>query len=208
MEQITMNDYSRITDIIMFFNQRFTLNFSVNLQKKKNNIIKPIHEEYLYFNQNRGRTISIKRRIDAYFVINDFVDFNNSVIIGAKDIYLLKYFLDNNVMPWFFDKTRVFHNDNNGNLILRGKFKKQEIPLSERTYLAFYPVVISFLDGSTKEGIRMYINREDCFVEYDINKFFEFYYYIDKTDIYTAATNLISYAKMKPYGINLSEIGD
>ena len=203
-----MNDYNRITDIVMFFNQRFSLNFTVNLQKKKNNIMRSIHEEYMYYNQNLGNTISIKRRIDAYFVINDFMEFNNSVIIGARDIYILKYFLDNKIIPWFFDKTRVFYNDNNGNLILKGKFKKEEIPLSEKTFLAFYPVVVNYLDGSTKEGIRMYINREDCFIEYDINKFFEFYYYITNTDIYTVATNLLNYVKMRPYGINLSEIRD
>ena len=69
------------------------------------------------------------------------------------------------------------------------------------------PIIITYEDGTLKEGIRMIINNKNNFIDMDINKFMEFYYYICNTDIYCAATNLLNYVKIGPYGMNQSDIG-
>ena len=62
------------------------------------------------------------------------------------------------------------------------------------------------MDESVKEGIRMYINSDDTYVDYDINKFMEFFYYMMNTDMYNAAQNMIQYIKTQPYGTNLKDL--
>jgi hypothetical protein len=54
----------------------------------------------------------------------------------------------------------------------------------------------------------MYINNESCYVDYNIDKFFEFYYYIKNTDMYGAAQNMLQFVKTKPYGNNLRDMNE
>lgn len=208
---ISFVDYNKITDRIMFFDKYFTLNFTVNMysKRKEDNRIFPNVAEYSYYNSAQDKNvISIKRNIDCAFVILHSQDKDVFLSIKPKDIYMLVYALDNMVIPWFIGDKRIFSYDNNKNLILKGKWSDVELPLSDFSYLRFAPIVLNYVDGTYKEGIRMFINTDMCYVDYSIDKFFEFYYYIKNTDMYGAAQNMLQFVKTKPYGNNLRNMND
>ena len=206
---ITMLDYNKITDTLMYLAKGVTLNFTVSLCKVNpdTNKIVSAHNEYKYYSAKLGQnSLSIKRNIDCYFVVNVINDFNNCVPIKPKDVFLFNYVVDNNVLPWFMGDTRIFAFDNNSRLILKGKYNKVDFPINDYKYLSMIPIIITYDDGTTKEGVRIYINSEDFSIDVDINKFLEFYYYIHNTDMYVAATNLLLYVKAKPYGIHVYDM--
>lgn len=202
-------DYDRITDTLMYFNQFVTLNFCVNLTRKNKNTgqLTHFHSEYRYENEYLGKeSQSIKRFVDGYFMINDSRDYTNSIIITAKDILMLRFVLSDKVFPWFVGKKKVFAFDNTNKLMLRGNWKTVEFPLSEYKYINFKPILLTYEDGTYKEGLRMIINSSDNILDIDINKFFEFYYYMFNVDMYLASITLLNYVKMIPYDCNCIDV--
>jgi len=203
---ISFLEYGRITDILMYFDKYTTLNFTVNMVRKtKDDRITYNHAEFVYYNEGMGQNmISIKRSIDCAFTITNKQGL--FISIRPADMYMMQIVLKDMVLPWFAGPTRIFKVDNNNGIILKGKYTPAEIPLSEYAYIRFIPIVYTYIDESVKEGVRMYINNEDTYVDYDINKFMEFFYYIMNTDMYTAAQNMIQYIKTKPYGTNIKDV--
>lgn len=202
-------NYDKITDTIMFFNKYITLNFCVNLTRKSKNGIMSFHSEYEFYSYGENyerESHTIKRMIDSYFLINDSRDFNNSIVIRAQDILMLRFLLSDQILPWFVGKHRVFNFDNNGRLILRGNWKQQEFPLSEYKFIGFAPIILEYDDGTLKEGIRFIFNSSDNYVDIDVNKFFEFYHYIMDTNMYTTAAILLNYVKTMPYECNMIDL--
>lgn len=204
---ISFLEYGRITDQLMYFDKYTTLNFTVNMvRKSKDDRVFYNHNEYIYYNEKMNQNmISIKRNIDCAFTIS-----NNQegifVSIRPSDMYMIQLALKNMILPWFIGGTRIFKVDNNNGIILKGKYTPVEIPLSEYSYIKFVPIIYNYMDESVKEGIRMYINSDDTYVDYDINKFMEFFYYMMNTDMYNAAQNMIQYIKTQPYGTNLKDL--
>ncbi len=204
-------DYDRITDTLMFFDRYTTLCFMVNLTKKnsKNNKYYHYHSEASYYNSYlEKQSHSIKRNVDCCFVINDTRDYNNNFIIRPQDIMMLRLLLQNVVIPWYIGNKKVFSFDNNGIMILRGKYNRAEFPISEYSYMNFDPIVLQYDNNQYKEGIRITINQADNYHDIDITKFMEFYYYIMNTDMYNAAIGLMQYIKTKPYNMNSYEVNN
>lgn len=202
MGELTFLDYDKISDTLMFFSKDITLNFCVGLTRKnQRNEIVHFHNEYEY-KSNGKQCYSIKRSINAYFTINDYRDYNNGVMIRAQDIALLQMIMNASIIPWVVGPKRIYAFDSNQKLIIKGKWNQVDFPLSEYKYLSFAPIVITYQDQTMKEGIRITINDKSNYVDIDINKFMEFYYYICNTDIYSAAIGLLNYVKSGPYGLN------
>lgn len=202
---ISFIEYGRITDTLMYFDKYTTFNFTVSMiRKNKDERITYNHAEFIYYNENLGKNmISIKRTIDCAFTIANKQGLY--IAIRPADMYALRLLLKTMVLPWFAGPSRIYKNDNNNGIVLRGKYTPAEIPLSEYAFIRFIPIIYTYADESVKEGIRMYMNDEDTYVDYDINRFMEFFYYIMNTDMYTAAQNMIQYIKTEPYGTNISE---
>ena len=205
---ISFMEYGRITDVLMFFDKYYTLNFTVNMiRKSKDDRIFYNHAEYMYYNEKYNQNvISIKRQIDCSFTITHSADKNIFISIRPSDMYAVKYALKELVLPWVIGEKKVFRLDNNGTLVLKGRYTPVEIPLSEYTYLKFVPIIYDYIDGSLKEGLRMYLNSDETYVDYDIGRFMEFLYYMTSVDMYTAAQNMMQYIKTKPYGTNIKDI--
>jgi len=209
MGQLTFLDYDKISDTLMYFSEYITLQFCVSLSRKqsKTNKVLRFHSEYKYRNNDDGRDCySIKRNFNAYFILNDSRDYNNSFVIRTQDIVLLQMVMQNNIIPWFIGNKRIFGLDDKHNIIIKGKYSPVDFPISDYKYISFLPIVCVYEDGATKEGIRLVINDSGNFVDIDVNKFMEFYYYICNTDMYTAAVTLLNYVKMSPYGQNMMDI--
>lgn len=205
MDAIHFFDYDKITDTLMFFTQTVALKFGVNLSKTKNDKRYPFHNEYAYMS-NGHKAYSIKRSINCWFLIDDSNNFENNILIRPQDVTLLQLLLTNNVIPWIIGENRIYGMNDENRLILKGKFTKVDFPLSDYKFISFLPIVIEYTDNTSKEGIRLIINNKDNMIDININQFLEFYYYIMNVDMYSAATNLLNYVKMKPYGENMYDM--
>lgn len=201
-------DYSKITDLLMYFNDKFQLLFSVQLQKKSKDMIGKefCHKEFIIANKSGfGTTVSVKRHFNMGLIINNMESYNDSAYIRIKDIPVLQYLFKNVIMGWFFGEAHIYDIVDK-RLVITGKYKDVDIPLSETSFLSFSPIILDYEDGTSKEGIRMSVNRYDNFCDMSIDKFMEFQYYICNVDFYTAATNLLTYLKTQPYGINVIDM--
>ena len=201
-------DYDKISDTIMWFNQNYTLKFNVILKRRtKEGAEYPFHSEYKSLNPKSDKEyLSISRSFNFYFSIDNRINFNNGIMLRPNDIELLSMVIQNNIYPWFSGKTSVFGTDDQGKRVLKGKVKDIAFPLSDQKYISFRPILIEYDNGQSSEAIRIVINKEEDFFDITINKFMEFAYYIIHTDMYTAATNLLTYVKTKPYLVNYKDL--
>lgn len=209
MGKINFLDYDKITDTLMYFSREISLNFCVNLTRKnqQGNVIH-FHSEYNFYNESLGKnSYSIKRNITPSFIINDNKDYRNSILIRPQDVSLLQMVLNSNIIPWVIGPKRIYHMNQDNKLIIKGKWNQVDFPLSDYKYISFAPIIITYQDSTMKEGIRFTINDKTNYVDIDINKFMEFYYYICNTDMYNAAIGLLNYVKTGPYGENLYTFG-
>lgn len=203
---ITFFDYDRISDTLIYFSQDIIFRFNVQLSKKdKYDHRNFFHKEYEYMSKysDTKYAYSIKRDMTFYYSIDDNRNYMNGVMIGINDVYLLDMFIKNNILPWYIGDKSIYGNspDNNG-LIIKGKWRPQQFALSDYKYMTFMPIVLTYDDNKTNFGIRLVINKEDNFVDIDLNKFLAFYQIISKTDMYSVASNMVNYVKTMPYNVN------
>lgn len=202
IKPVSFLEYGRITDTILWFDTNVKLSISVNLTYNSRNKNKSGSNlsEYIYYNENMGTNmVSVKRNIDCYFCI-DSTDKELFLPIYPRDIYILQKAMTDMVLPWFFGEKTMFKMDNNGRLILKGKYTPVEIPFNNTYFIRFDPIVIDYVDGTCKDGVRLTFNNNNSYVDININKLLEFYYYIMNTDLICAAQNMINYIKTPPYG--------
>lgn len=208
IQPISFLDYGRVSVILMMFDKSFRLSLVVNMTHK-NQQGKITHNinEYYYHNENYGMNmISTKMFLDCWFQIDSTEKTGCYASIYPRDIFIVQKALTEMVLPWFFGDKRIFKLDNNSRLVLKGKYTPVEIPFNNNIFLRFDPIILDYEDGTCKEGVRMTVSNNDCYSEFNINKFLEFYYIIMNTDIVSAALNMINYLKIEPYGINLKNI--
>lgn len=201
-------DYNKITDILMYLNDKIRLSLVVKLNSKdKNNNERNFHSEYHYPNEYKNiNRYSITRNFSEYFLIGDPKDFKNSVIIRPADLMMVRLILTNVVRSWFIGKNRIY-TIKDDKLVISGKYNEVEIPFSDYNVIHIDPIVCTFQDGKMCEGIRLFINSRTVFADMPIMKFWEFYYYMTEVDIYTAASVMVNYVKTQPYGMNMLENG-
>ena len=201
-------DYDKITDTLLFFNNIITLDISTQLSRKdqKTSNVLSFHSEYTYPINNRNNH-SIKRYINCFFIINNKKDYTNSVIIRPGELPLLQMIMENS-FHWFMGNKKIFGFNDNNEMIIKGKYSTLDFPLSDYKYIAFEPVIIQFQDSTFKEGIRMYINSSEIFVDMTIDKFMNFYYIVKNLDIYSYCANMLCYVKTPPYNQNMVYLDD
>ena len=208
VKPVSFLEYGRITDTIMWFDTKTKLNIVVNLtysNKSKGKSGSNL-SEYQYYNENLGQNmISVKRSIDCFFCI-DSVDKEIFLPISPRDIYIVQKAMTNMVLPWYFGDKTMFRMDNNGRLVLKGKYTPVEIPFNNTNFIRFDPIIIDYADGTCKDGVRITINDNNTYIDCSVNKLLEFYYYIMNTDLVCAAQNMINYIKTPPYGEGLINI--
>ena len=210
MELRTFVDYDRISDVLMFFNNDTTLEFVVVLSAKdKAGNRSFFHSEYdyesdKYFGIDQGH--SIKRRMTFYFSINDKK--TRSFVIRPEDSIMLTMLIESQVLPWYFDPKRKIFSIIEGQLRIVGTYKPVVFAHNDISYLRLIPCVYQFEDNTYKEGIRMYVSSETTFVDMEIDKFLSLFYFISRTDMYSVATNMVTYVKTPPYGVNTYSISN
>ena len=202
---IDFTEYDRITDILFYFNQFITLNFNVTFSRKSKDGSRMYYQfetEYSsrFVGTNKAR--AIKRNMNFYFTIDNKNDFGGSFILRPSDVFILLNCIKEQIMPWFFGNKRIFTIKEN-RLIIKGDFNPVMYAQSEYKYISFSPIVLSFEDGTYKEGVRFTLNNKTEFVDMSIDNFMGLYYILQNTDMYSAACSLCTYVKQSPYGVNI-----
>lgn len=201
---VQFQDYDRIVDILMYLSKDITLNFNVNLSKKSvNNERMFFHYETeynsKYYGVDKGRTI--KRNMSYFFTLDDKNNFINSFIIRPQDVVLILMGIENAILPWFTGQKRIYSLVDK-KLVITGKFKPFNYVQNENKYISIHPLVISYEDGTFKEGIRLYLNSDTVYADLDLDRFMGLYYILKNTDMYAVASSMALYAKTGPYDVN------
>lgn len=204
-------DYDRISDTLLYFDNNTVLEFVVNLSSKDragNRLFFHTEVDYdsnKYYGVDKGH--SIKRRMTFYFAINDRRAFDRSFIIRPEDAMMLDMLIKSQILPWYFDSKRKIFSFIDNELKIVGQYQDVVFARNEYSYLRLQPCIYKFDNGTFKEGIRMYVSSQEVFVDMEIDKFLGFYYFITNTDMYAAAASLVTYAKCPPYEINKYSMG-
>lgn len=199
-DAIYFEDYDKITDTILWFSQDIFLRFTVSLASKaQDGTRRSHHQEFAYESKydNVAVSRSIRRDINCYLSVEVKNDFFNSAMIRYQNMIMMKLKMDN-VVQWF---TTLFTMEDN-KLVIVGNYKNEQVHLDYGKVLEFEPIVLQFDDGTFCEGVRMYVNSRDTYVDMPIDKFMAFYYIIDKFDMYQNAIILLNYIQRPEYGYN------
>lgn len=196
--------YDRITDTVMYISDNITLEFVLSLSKKMKSGDRNFFHSDITYNSERylGTELhSIKRQMNSYyFVLNNKEVFSNGFLIRPQDQELLIMFINNNILPWFFDNNRNAFQLVKGKLALK-EYTQMIYTQSELKYISFDPCIISYEDDTYDKGIKLGINGNNI-CELSVDKFMGFYSIIKNTDMYGAACSLANYVKAAPYNIN------
>lgn len=205
---IRFDQFDRISDVLLYFNQDFSLRFNVKLSfKNRNGGRSFFSREYGYSSPyyNIDYSYSIRRDLTFFYTINNKNNYQDSVVIKPHDVVSLKVIFET-IMNWFVGPKRIFGVVNK-ELVIKGRWRRIMFPLSDYQYIAFTPIVIEYEDHNRVEGLHMEINNPENTVDIDITKFFTFYYIICNTDMYACANSMINFAQSnyRSEGIQLME---
>lgn len=207
---VNYTDFDRITDTILFLDNNHTLDFCTRLSGKDKNGYRKFYEFESQYQSNQylGTDIgrSIKRTMSFYYLINNKSMFTGGIILKVNDVYILHTLIETKILPWFFSNNRIFKEKDN-KLVIIGEYKPVEYIKDLQNWIRFEPIVIAYEDGSFKEGIRMTINSNDDFIDINIDKFLEFFGYLNFQNMYLQSEAQCNYVKMGPYLANNIIIG-
>lgn len=206
---LNYTDFDRIHDIIMYFDNNFSLGFVTRLSSKSQTGYRKFYEfqsEYpinKYAGVDKGH--SIKRIMFFYYIIENKQYFDSSMILKANDVYIIRNIIDNSVFPWFFGSTRIYK-EKDERLVITGDFQPVSYIQNLQRWLRIEPIVISYEDGF-KEGVRIYVNSDNDFMDLSLDKFIEFVCYMDPKMMYTQSMAQCNYVKIAPYDSNMISVG-
>jgi hypothetical protein len=180
------------------------LKFTVSLRKmnSKNNMMQFYHKEFAY-NSGNDALISISRDFNYYYTIDDIKNKQDTIVLRPGAVEMLRMLFTNNIFPWFYgSKTAFVNKDGELNVVSK---KSEQMPLDNKTYIEFRPIVIYF-DNTAEQvpGVRLTINRSENLIDIPLDKFMEFASILIRTDMINYAANMLTYVKSKPYGTNLN----
>lgn len=184
-------DYDKISDNLMFLGKNISLNFNVSLAyKSPDGGRRHFHSEYRYKSKYNdvSNVCSVKRSFDYYLSIDIKGDMDNSIMIRTSNMIMLKLKL-NKVAEWF---TTLFQIKND-KLCIIGDYENISMIFAAHKAISFEPIIINYEDETCKEGVRLYINSNDNYVDLSIDRFMELWYLIDNLNMYQAAIVLLNY---------------
>lgn len=201
------SDYDRVVDTLLYLSDNITFDFVVVLSTKDKAGNRSFFHSETEYESNKYSDVSmgkgIKRKMIFYFVINNKQYFDGGFILRPQDVQMLIMLIEQTILPWYFDHHRRIFSIIDNKLVITGKYNPVEYIRNEYQYLQFVPNVYTFENDTYKEGIRMYINSSNSFVDMEIDKFMGLYYILKNTDMYGVATGLTTYVKTAPYDINV-----
>ena len=205
---IRVNEYNKISDLVMFIGQNCVLKFNVILNSEgKDGRIENFHKEYQYYSKKYDTNqYTISRKFDYYLTIeNQFaseIGFKESIIIGINEMMMFKLLLKS-AINWFMDSqySNMYANKDGKLVLVNPQTPKRAVFKSK--YIEIEPIVYISQEDSYDFGVRMYLNSETNYTELSFNKLCGLYYIIDSLNLYQAAITLINYLQRPEFGTNL-----
>ena len=197
-------DYDRISDTLLYFDNGISLDFIVQLSRPDRFKNRRFYEsEFEYGSKYSGRVNdrSIKRFMLFNFALNVKDDYLAGIKLRNQDVEILKMLLSQKVIPWFIGDNKIFKIVDS-KLTIVGNIDPVFYTQSVYKYIRFDPTVISYEDGTFKEGVRMELSDPSIWTYIDIDKLFGFLNLLKNTDMYNAAIGLCNYVKMGPHGLS------
>lgn len=205
------NDYSRISDKVMWLGSGAVLNFNVDLffqrkDIKSGNYIKEnFHREYMYkVEDDDPYRVKIIRDFSYYFSIEYNTKHNKArVAIGPEQIYFIIFILKK-VMQWFIgeDGINTIFSSKNNKLFIPIHPEPIKIDLAFNGYIEFEPAIGFNKDGYEVIGINVYLNSDGSFFFMEHSILFSLFHMLNTCNMYTLAQNMLNYIGRPEYGTN------
>lgn len=204
--QIKVINYEKLVDELYYLGSNFIMKFNVILNKKnEDGTRRNYHSEYSY-NSNKYSNVNtlytMKRSFNYYISIEYMGKENDTFIqIRVQDIMKVNYALEQ-AYKWFNHDSDIFMIDND-KLSIVTKVEPINIGrLSGDMGIVIEPIVINYED-MYYEGVRIYLNRTDNYVDMTIDKFSGLVYLLSNINMYQSAQLLLNYNGRLDYGENL-----
>lgn len=205
---ITNDMYEKLTDDILYVAANLVLRLNVVLGRKNSSDGSRMgfHNDYIYESSkysNVNKSITMRRHFDYFLTLENIKDINGvkeSIMIRVNDMIPLRDML-NEVSKWFFDQKYkdLFAYDNSNKLVLINKID----PVWIRGFAAdksikIEPTVVTLWNDSLVEGVRMYLNSDNNFIDIPSDRLMGLIYIIGSIDLFSAAQNLINFLGISP----------
>jgi len=205
---ITTEMYEKLTDDILYVATNLVLRLNVVLGRKNNSdgTRMNYHNDYLYESSkytNVNKSITMRRSFDYFLTLENIKDNNGykeSIMIRVNDMIPLRNILGE-ISKWFYDTKYkdLFAYDKNNNLVLINSIE----PVWVRGFAAdksikFEPTVVTLWNGTLVEGVRLYLNDDNNFIDIPAERLMGLIYIINSIDLFTAAQNLINFLGIAP----------
>lgn len=205
-------DYDKISDDLCILGFNTVLRFNVILSKASQDGKRyHFHHEYEY-NTNKyidkKSLITIRRQFDFYISIenlrqNEFGQ-KEFIMIRIQDILYVREQLKK-ATEWFrsTEFANLYGMKGNTTILLRTVEPIHILGLASDKYLSLEPCVISYEEGKSISGIRIYLSSKNNFIDMTVDKFMGFVYLIESINMYESAQLLLNYLQRPEYGTNL-----
>lgn len=208
---VVFSKYDKISDDLIYLGKGTLVKFNVALAyRDKNGCRKSYHSEYQYsskkYNNVSSDLRSIKRNFDYYLSIDVQGNFDASIMIRPKDMLIFQNAVKI-ISKWLLSG-KVFGCDKQGNVHIIKDVGKYYIKNLCGKYIAFAPAVIRYDNKPEQEGIRIFLNSDNVFVDVNIDTFMELTYLVQSMDMYQCAIGLINYLGRPEFGYNITGIDE
>lgn len=205
---IGYENYEKISDIVMPLSYNATLKMNVILGKKNAEGKRIIcHREYKYNSDkyiNYNNLISVTRVFDYYLSIESYDSDRNKNFIMIKNENIMSFRIG-------LEKAVKLMNQDNLYGLFRNKLKVlngyepiiiDNLPMGKT--IKIDPIVVKLGEIDEAQGMRMYLNGLDDYVDMTNDRFMGFVYNINSIYLYGAAQNLLNYLQRPQYGTNMT----
>jgi len=190
-----MNKVQRISRVILQPVKNFNLKINVKLYQEKNNKLESYHKKFEF---NKVKYLTLNPSVYLSLDINNKEeewDKSRSIMITQRNIYQLIKNFKTMLTNLYGDE--IFAMNSKGEIVIypdmvdKYTLKIYNLGLNQRMILK--PSIIYDENEVSYEGVIMYINNSDNFIELPIDAFESLFYTLSKVDIYTYSQQLLNY---------------
>lgn len=215
---ILFDDYDQIQDDIFRY-ANLSVRFTVRLYNNYGNGQQSKRESYYNeFRRSTSRNLDqsdpatmIKRKMDYFASIS--IGNGNSNVKGGYAHIMQKHmiplnFIIQNLVQFIMNNSGWIEKD--GKVALKGKINPQIMPLNDycSQWISFEPIVHINTEERYSRGVRVTINDESTYVDFDYYGFMGFAYAIANLNMYDAAQNILTYYGRPDPGTNRIDFND
>lgn len=198
---ITHNDYEKLVDDIYFLGNNTILRMNVILGKKLDDGRRYFyHSEFMYSTNkyiDTNRLITMRRSFEYYLTIENIKNTSDrekeSIMIRVQDMLHMRHMLDK-AYKWFTsDQFRDLFAYSKSKLVILGKIDPiiiSGLPAGKK--ITIEPTVVQY-DSSYYEGVRIYLNNNNNYIDMTVDRFMGLIYLINTIDLYQSAQLLLNY---------------